>query len=516
MIKIYFYLKFFFVFLLITCWAYTDTYSQQVKKTSKPSAVSATDYYRNPVLGGDYPDPSIVRDGSDYYMTHSSFEYYPGLLIWHSTDLIHWERIGYALTENVGSVWAPDLIKYKGIFYIYFPANKTNWVVTAKSPQGPWSAPVDLKLQGFIDPGHVIGNDGTRYLYLSNGFLVKLSEDGLSTIGEAEPGYKGWQFPKEWSTECFCLESPKSTVRNGYFYQTVAEGGTAGPATSHMVVSGRAKSPHGPWENSPYNPIVHTENRGQRWWSQGHGSLVDDINGNWWIMYHSYEKNFQTLGRQTLMLPIEWTKDNWFHVPKAVSSSDSIHKPAGSSQILQDDLSDDFSRPKMGLQWHSFKHFPSERINLVDGKLEFGAQGNSFDNSTPLLVNSSDRKYEIQVEYTIDPGATAGLTLFYNDQGNMRISVDANQFAVFNQKNRKISVKNELGNHGYLRILNDENEISFYFSREGKNWIRVERTIDATGFNHNIFGGFMSLRAGLFAFGEGKVQFDNFVYRKIV
>ena len=97
----------------------------------------------------------------------------------------------------------------------------------------------------------------------------------------------------------------------------------------------------------------------------------------------------------------------------------------------------------------------------------------------------------------------------------MRINVDANQFSVFNQKNRKISVKNQLGNHGYLRILNDENEISFYFSTNGKDWTRVERTIDATGFNHNIFGGFMSLRAGLFAFGEGKVQFDNFAYRKL-
>lgn len=505
--------KFAFLFSLMLFSGFGSLYAQPNKAVK--SSAAAGNYYQNPVLGGDYPDPSIVRDGKDYYMTHSSFEYYPGLLIWHSTDLIHWERVAYALTENVGSVWAPDLIKYKGTFYIYFPANKTNWVVTAKRPEGPWSAPVDLKLHGFIDPGHVVDKDGTRYLYLSNGSLIKLAEDGLSTVGEPEPGYKGWQFPKEWSTECFCLESPKSTVKDGYFYQTVAEGGTAGPATSHMVVSGRATSPHGPWENSPYNPIIHTENRSERWWSQGHGSLIDDVNGHWWIMYHSYEKYFQTLGRQTLMLPIEWTKDHWFRVPKGVHSSDSIRKPAGSSEILKDDLSDDFSGQEMGLQWQSFKHYPYERIKLKDGKLELQATGKLFENSAPLLVNATDRKYGIMVEYTIDQGATAGLTLFYNNQGNMRIAVDASQFTVFNQQNRKISIKNQLGNHGYLRILNDENEVSFYYSNDGKNWTRVERTIDATGFNHNIFGGFMSLRAGLYAFGEGKVQFDNFVYRKL-
>ena len=473
-------------------------------------------FYRNPVLGGDYPDPSVIRVGKDFYMTHSSFEYYPGLLVWHSTDLVHWERIGYALHKNIGSVWAPDLVKYKDSFYIYFPAGRKIWVVTAKSPQGPWSDPIDMHLQGFIDPGHVVAKDGTRYLYLSNGFLIQLSKDGLSTVGKPESGYKGWQFPKEWSTECFCLESPKSTVRDGYFYQTVAEGGTAGPATSHMVVSGRATSPHGPWENSPYNPIVHTKSRNEKWWSQGHGTLVDDVNGNWWIMYHAYEKNFHTLGRQTLMLPIVWTKDHWFRVPDHVMASDSIRKPAGSSTIPEDNLSDDFSSSQMELQWQSFKHFPSERIHLVNGKLEMEAQGNSFEDSPPLLVNAGNRKYEIQIEYTLDGDATAGLTLFYNEQANVRIAVNKDQFAVYNQQSRKISVKNQIGNHGYLRILNDENEVSFYYSTNGKNWVRVERTLYVAGFNHNVFGGFMSLRAGIYAFGKGKVVFDNFKYTKLM
>ena len=291
---------------------------------------SETDTFKNPVLGGDYPDPSVIRDGNDYYMTHSSFNYYPGLLVWHSKDLIHWERVCHALHKNVGSVWAPDIIKHDDTWYIYFPAGGTNWVVTAGTPEGPWSEPVDLKLRGFIDPGHLTGPDGKRYLYLSKGFIIQLSDDGLSTVGEPVHNYSGWEFPKEWSTECFCLESPKSTVRNGLYYLTSAEGGTAGPATSHMVVSARSASPMGPFENSPFNPVVHTESREERWWSQGHGTLVDDVDGNWWIMYHGYEKNFHTLGRQTLMLPIEWTADDWFRVPEGINSGDNMPLPSGS------------------------------------------------------------------------------------------------------------------------------------------------------------------------------------------
>lgn len=468
--------------------------------------------YQNPVLGGDYPDPSVLRDGNDFYMTHSSFNYYPGLLIWHSTDLIHWERVCHALNKYVGSVWAPDLIKHNNTYYIYFPAGGTNWVVTATTPGGPWSEPVDLNLRGFIDPGHLVGPDGNRYLYLSKGFIIQLSEDGLSTVGEPKLNYGGWEFPKEWSTECFCLESPKSTVKDGYYYMTVAEGGTAGPATSHMIVSARASSPFGPFENSPYNPVVHTANRSERWWSQGHGTLVDDIDGNWWIMYHGYEKNFHTLGRQTLMLPVEWTKESWFRVPEGINSGDEIRIPAGKISRDGTGLSDDFSGEKPGLQWQFYKKYSPERGTLSDGKLTLSAEGSSFDDSSPLLVNSSDQKYEVKVEYTIDEGVTAGLCLYYNEMANMRITVDTERFTVFIQKNAKIREINNHGNHGWLRILNDLNEVSFYFSSDGNDWTRVERSLDATGYNHNVFGEFLSLRAGLFAFGNGTVTFDNFVY----
>jgi len=146
--------------VLLTCLVHAQ---RQTHSSSKGGA-----YYLNPIFAGDYPDPSIMRDGDDYYIVHSSFEYYPGLLIWHSKDLINWTPVTHALHKYVGSVWAPSLVKYKNKYYIYFPAGNTNYVITADSIGGPWSDPVDLKI-GFIDPGHFTDAAGKRYLYFSSG-----------------------------------------------------------------------------------------------------------------------------------------------------------------------------------------------------------------------------------------------------------------------------------------------------------------------------------------------------------
>lgn len=239
---------------------------------------------------------------------------------------------------------APDLVKYKDRYYIYVPWGKTNYVLWADDIRGPWSKPIDLRVEG-IDPGHIVDQKGNRYLHLSEGTAVQLSEDGLSVIGIPQTVYEGWKYPKEWDTECFCLESPKLTYKNGYYYLTSAQGGTAGPATSHMVVSARSKSPMGPWENSPYNPIVHTWSAEDEWWSKGHGSLVDDVNGNWWIVYHAYPKEFHTLGRATLLEPIEWTSDGWFKT-KSKTTPVTPQTGFGKSGIV---LSDNFEENKLGI-----------------------------------------------------------------------------------------------------------------------------------------------------------------------
>jgi xylan 1,4-beta-xylosidase len=219
-----------------------------ISAQNQPEAMAGKKTYQNPIFGGDYPDPSLLREGKDYYIVHSSFDYYPGLTIWHSQDLINWTPLTNALQKYVGDVWAPDLVKYGNKYYIYFPANKTNFVVSADNIGGPWSEPVDLKI-GNIDPGHVTDDKGGRYLYFSNGDYIGLSQDGLQTVEEVKHAYDGWGIPREWSIECFCMEGPKLFKKGDYYYLTVAEGGTAGPSTSHMVISARSKTPFGPWEN---------------------------------------------------------------------------------------------------------------------------------------------------------------------------------------------------------------------------------------------------------------------------
>src|SRR5262245_28823262 len=309
-------------------------------------------FYLNPILAGDHPDPSILKDGADYYMTFSSFDAYPGLVIWHSRDLVNWEPVGPALRKNVGSVWAPDLVKHNGRYYIYFPGvtpERANYVVWADNIRGPWSDPINLNI-GRIDPGHAVGADGKRYLFLSAGFRVPLAEDGLSVTGPMEKVYDGWKYPEDWVVEAFAQEGPKIMKRGEYYYMTLAEGGTAGPPTGHMIVSARSKSIDGPWENSPHNPILRTTSADERWWSKGHGTLVEGPDGRWFIVYHAYENGFYTLGRQTLLEPNEWTSDGWFRTTEDAALP--MRMPAGGMDVAHGQpLSDDFSRDRMGIVW---------------------------------------------------------------------------------------------------------------------------------------------------------------------
>lgn len=138
------------------------------------------------LMPGDYADPSVLKDGEDYYVTHSPFHYQPGFLIWHSRDLLHWEPVCRVGSTWSGSAWAPDLQKVGDTYYIYFPASETNWVITAKNIRGPWSAPIDLKIGG-IDPGLVVTPEGKRYLFTNGGQVTPLTPDGLARGGWYRP-----------------------------------------------------------------------------------------------------------------------------------------------------------------------------------------------------------------------------------------------------------------------------------------------------------------------------------------
>ena len=466
--------------------------------------------YPKCILPGDYPDPTIMRDGKDYYMTHSPFYYAPGFLIWHSEDLMNWQPVTRVMPEYEGSAMAPDLLKYKDRYYIYYPAAGTNWVIWADDIKGPWSKPVDLKVGG-IDPGHIVDANGNRYLYVDKGEYIRLAEDGLSTIGAKQKVYEGWAYPQEWDTECMCLESPKLNYHNGYYYMTSAQGGTAGPATSHMVVSARSKTPVGPWENSPYNPIVRTDNDADQWWSKGHGTLVDDVNGNWWIVYHAYANGYHTLGRSTIIEPIEWTSDGWFRTKQ---TNEPIVASTPIKHGLQ--LNDDFSAPELGLQWTYWKEYAPKAVSFKKPGISLKGKGNSPANGRYLLMTPEDKNYTTEVEINTGSNGIGGLMLFYNEDAFAGITSDGKKFTIYKDANHKVEVPNTIGKNFVARINNQGNTVSMEVSKDGESWTTLADNIDVSKLQHNNFGGFYALRPGLLSIGKGSTGFKNFTYKNSI
>lgn len=480
--------------------------------------------YLNPIMAGDHPDPSILKDGDDYYMTFSSFEAYPALTIWHSKDLVNWEPIGAALQQYVGSIWAPELTKHNGRFYLYIPAklpgNNNIYVIHADNIRGPWSAPVALN-NDRIDPGHIVGEDGKRYLFLSHGDRVQLADDGLGIVGKMEHVYDGWQYPEEWDVESYAQEGPKMMKHGDYFYMTLALGGTAGPPTGHMVVSARSKSINGPWENSPYNPIVRTESAAEKWWSKGHATLVEGPNNkDWYMMYHAYENGFHSLGRQALMAPIEWTKDGWFKA-KDHDAGKPIAKPKGGSAVPHGmALSDDFSTNKFGLQWSFYKGDikENERVKYQDGVLEITAKGTSPSNTSPLTFIVGDQAYQFEIDMEFDEDAQAGALLFYNDKLYGGVGVNKKGFVLhrYGMDQRTTPKPGGMTNKLRMRVTNNRHILTIHTSHDqGESWQKYGVQMDVTGYNHNVAYGFMSLRPAIYAAGTGKVRFSNLVYRAL-
>ena len=477
--------------------------------------------YLNPILAGDHPDPSILKDGSDYYMVHSSFVNYPGLLVWHSKDLVNWQPIGPALWKDLGSVWAPSLVKHNGRYFIYFPALKpghlSNYVVWADHIAGPWSEPIDLQIGG-IDPGHVVGHDGKRWLFMAGGSRIPLADDGLSVTGKPEKVYSGWEFPDHWIVEGFAQEGPKILQHGDYYYMVLAEGGTAGPPTSHMAIVARSKSPSGPWENSPYNPLVRTWNREEKWWSKGHGTPVEGPDGKWYLIYHGYENGFYGLGRHTLMEPIAWTDDGWLKAT-GIDISKPIPKPAGGEAVsYRMPFSDDFSSDRIGVQWAFYD--PGEdylkRYRYENGSLVVKGKGQSPSDCSPLTFITGDHSYQMEVEIEISGNARAGLLVFYNDKFFAGRGFDGKHW-LFHRRGTAQSgaLPNDMANKLHLRLVNDRNVITTFYSTDGRAWTKGVQSVEVSGYHHNVAGGFGSLRPAIYAAGSGEVRFRGFKYRAL-
>ena len=485
--------------------------------------------FRNPVLAGDYPDPTVLKDGEDYYLTYSSFDNAPGLVIWHSRDLVNWTPVGPAVPNPVGCVFASDLAKVGDRYYLYIPFMPAPWskldapsifVTWTDDIRGPWAEPVDLGIRGYIDPGHVVGEDGRRYLFLNGVDRVRLSEDGLATDGPIEHAYDGWPYPDDWVVEAYSLEGPKLFRRGDWFYLVSAVGGTAGPATGHMITVARSRSVLGPWQNDPNSPLIRCTDPAQQWWSRGHGTLVEGTDGRWWALYHGYERGYQSLGRQQLLEPIEWTPDGW---PRALGGDLSSPLPmpatvADASHGLP--LSDDFATPSWGVRW-SFDHplvDELDRADLAGDGLVLRGKGGSPGESSPLCVHAGDHAYLVEVDLErLDADSAGGLLLFFNPRLFVGLKLDETGLTTYS--GGVPTWGREPGGDGVsnasIRIESRHHIVTMWYCFDGGDWVQHSTRFEISGYHANTMSDLQSVRPAIFASGQGSVRFRNFRYQAL-
>lgn len=486
--------------------------------------------FLNPVFAGDHPDPTIIRDGDDYYLTFSSFDAYPGIVIWHSRDLVNWAPVTAALRTPIGSVWAPEFVRHEGRYFCYIPARRTGYrsiyVIHADAIEGPWSEPIDLGLHDHIDPGHAVGEHGTRWLFLSGGDRVKLEDDGLAVAGDVEHVYDPWRYPEDWVVETFAPEGPKIVRRGDYFYLVSAVGGTAGPPTGHMVIMARSRSIDGPWEHDPNNPVVRTWSAGDKWWSRGHATLFPGPKDRWWMIYHGYENGYWTLGRQTLLEPVRWMDDGWIK-PMGGDLSQPLPKPAATGpQPHGQPLSDDFSTRRFGTLWSFYDPGPDEaaRVDYKDDALVLRGKGRTPGDSSPLTCIVGDHAYRVEIDVESGGGAEAGLLLFYNRRLYAGLGIGPEGLVMhrygLQRLHGAIPGQRELPGTGSataalsIRLTNTRNILTIHTSSDKRRtWRKFDVQMEVSGYHHNVAYDFLSLRPALYAAGKGQARFRNFTYR---
>lgn len=279
----------------------------------------------NPVLPGDYPDPSVIRVGNDYWATATTSQWLPAFPILHSTDLQHWKIVSAVFPQKPAwaetNFWAPEIATDNGKFFVYYTARKVNGplcvaVATAAAPVGPWAdhGPLVCQEDGSIDAVPVTAEDGQRYLiWKEDGnsrrrptplWAQRLTADGTRLTGQPKE-----LFHNDAGWEGAVVEGPFVLRREGWFYLFYSGAGCCGANCNYALGVARSRRLLGPWEKYPANPILAGNST---WKCPGHGSIVTTAGGRHFLLYHAYDALTSVfVGRQGMLDEVTWRPTGW-------------------------------------------------------------------------------------------------------------------------------------------------------------------------------------------------------------
>lgn len=510
---------------------------------------TTADEFRNPILQGFHPDPSITRVGSDYYLVHSTFAWFPGIPVWQSRDLVTWRQIGNAIDRptqldfgRLGlsrGVFAPAIEHHRGTFYILNTCVDCgdNFLVTARNPAGPWSDPIWLPdLKGAIDPSLFVDADGSAWIVNNGPPVGKPRYDGhraiwiqrfdLSTnktFGPRKVLIDGGVDP---AAKPIWIEGPHLIAKDGWYYLICAEGGTA---INHSQVVLRSRRPDGPFTPGP-NPILTQRDlpadRAFPVTSAGHADLVTTPDGRWWASFlavRPYAGDFYNTGRETFLLPVDWSGEWPRILPPRTPIPLAVRRPALPRDTRPAPPTsgafgwrEEFDRKKLGPEWLMMRN-PRERwydLTTRPGALTLRMRPVSLgDNGNPsfLARRQQHTNATVTTRVRLDTGrGQAGLTALQNDDywfaiavtgtGSQRTVRLLRRAGSEDPKGGRVVAQERLPGTAPVDLRGQAAGASYRFSyRTGADWRPLGPPQDGTLLSTAKAGGFVGAVFGVFA-----------------
>ena len=397
--------------------------------------------YQNPVLRGDYPDPSVIRVGRDYWATATTSQWAPIFPLLHSTDLVNWRLTGSVFQSppswSAGSYWAPEISQHAGRFFVYYTARKKNGplcvaVADAPAPEGPYTdrGPLACQEVGSIDAVAVADENGRRFLvWKEDGNSQKrptplwaqpLSPDGTALVGEKQEIFRN-----EAPWEAHLVEGPFILRRADYFYMFYSADACCGRRCNYKTGVARSRKLLGPWERDGRNPILAGN---EQWKCPGHGSIVDDPAGRTFLLYHAYHpSDFEFVGRQGLLDEVRWGADGWPAINEGRGPSHAAPPPDAMAQRrMASPVVDEFTGRTLDPAWQWPWDQPvAPSVESGRGgwlRLRTGTSGHAIA-ARPTLAGSYVATAVVDAA-SVSAGARAGLAAFGNRDNLLAITVE--------------------------------------------------------------------------------------------